>query len=224
MNRQIDWDSYYLDDIELVYEKGLANDHAGELLEQLEEKALAEAKENCALVRPESGHTITPDQFDSAEDYDKEFIIMALGTLGVVSIHTEMELATIFVELAPPIQDVMACTIFSILNRLEKLDGAANVIKPTEWTLKLQVPLGGKKGLFQWELLIMELYPWLSVSEIASNKMAETLEEVRERVATESTKPVSENQSQPSAVQPSNDSKDEEPKRVPFWKRLFGKK
>ena len=34
------------------------------------------------------------------------------------------------------------------------------------------MPLGGKKGLFQWELLIMQLYPWLSVRETSTNELA----------------------------------------------------
>ena len=48
-------------------------------------------------------------------------------------------------------------TIFNILNRLEKMDGVLNMLIP-KWTLELQVPLGGKQGLFQWEMLIMQCF------------------------------------------------------------------
>ena len=58
-----------------------------------------------------------------------------------------------------------------ILNTLEKLDGAINVLIP-KWTLELYVPLGGRKGLSQWELLIMQLYPWLSIRELSINETA----------------------------------------------------
>ena len=37
---------------------------------------------------------------------------------------------------------------------------------------ELQEPLGGRKGIFQWVMLIMRLYPWLSVKEVSTNEVA----------------------------------------------------
>ena len=74
----------------------------------------------------------------------------------------------------PKIQKVLGCTIFNVLNRIEKLDGSINLLSP-KWTLEFQVPLGGEKGLFQWEMLIMQLYPWISVRETSTNEVAEEL-------------------------------------------------
>lgn len=54
--------------------------------------------------------------------------------------------------------------MFSVLNCLEKIDGAFNVMFPKA-TLELRVPLGAKKGMMKCEMLIMQLYPWLSITE-----------------------------------------------------------
>ena len=64
--------------------------------------------------------------------------------------------------------------MFSVLNRLEKLDGAFNVLFPKA-TLELRVPLGAKKGMMKCEMLIMQLYPWLSITETSTNTVSSTL-------------------------------------------------
>lgn len=173
MNRKINWNSCEFDEIELVYEKAASNEYIGKLLEQLEAAALSEAKNNCGLLTTDSGKHITPEQFDAISDTDKETVIKVLSEIGLASISQDIQTAAIFIRFTEKIQSVLACTIFNVLNRLEKLDGAINLLKP-KWTLELQIPLGGKKGLFQWELLIMQLYPWLSVSETSANEAAGT--------------------------------------------------
>ena len=50
MTRKISWESNVFDEIELVYEKAEENEKISDLLEQLEEKALSEARENCSLL------------------------------------------------------------------------------------------------------------------------------------------------------------------------------
>jgi hypothetical protein len=64
--------------------------------------------------------------------------------------------------------------MFSLLNRLEKLDGAFNVMFPKA-ALELRVPLGAKKGMMKCEMLIMQLYPWLSIIETSTNTVSNTL-------------------------------------------------
>ena len=121
---------------------------------------------------PSDDHKILlPEQFDTLSDNDKEILIMLTGNKGLSGLQTDMETATIKIRLSSLIPRVQACTIFSILNTLEKLDGAINVLIP-KWTLELYVPLGGRKGLSQWELLIMQLYPWLSIRELSTNETA----------------------------------------------------
>ncbi len=161
-----------LDDIELVYEKAEKNSGIAALMEQLEVQALTEAKNNVGMLKTDKGTYLTPDQFDGLSEIDKETVIKVLGNNGLSSLSTEIQTATIIVKLSPIITKVQACTIFNLLNRIEKLDGAISILKP-KWTLELQVPLGGKRGLFQWEMLIMQLYPWISVTETATNEIAE---------------------------------------------------
>lgn len=171
MNRKIEWRSMELDEIELVYEKAENNHNIETLLEQLETQALEEAKNNMGMLKTDTGNILKPEQFESLSDTDKETVIKVLGNAGLSALNTDLQTATIIITLSPIITRVQACTVFNILNRIEKLDGAITILKP-EWKLKLQVPLGGRKGLFQWEMLIMQLYPWLSVQEESTNAVA----------------------------------------------------
>lgn len=174
MNRIIGWQSGEFDEIELVYDKAESKEQVGKLLEQLEVLALSEAKNNCGLLTTDSGSHITPDQFDGLNGTDKETVIRVLSNMGLGALKQDMGSATIYMRLTPKIQRVLGCTVFNILNRMEKLDGTINMLIP-KWTLELQVPLGGKKGLLQWEMLIMQLYPWVSVRETSTNEVAEEL-------------------------------------------------
>ena len=228
MNRKIEWESGVLDEIELVYGKAENDENIGKMLEQLEEKALNEARENCGLLKMADGGSITPEQFDMLSGSNKEGAIWTLARIGLAGIGQDMQSATIFIKLSARIQRVMACTVFDILNRLEKLDGALNAFV-TKWTLEIQTPLGGKKGLMQWEMLIMMLYPWISVREVSTNEVAETM--VDQNTASSGrpvTARVKETSAQASASKPGDtapehDEKDQAPEKKSFWKRLFGK-
>ena len=171
MKRRIAWRTCALDEIELVYEKAEENTAIVDQLEQLELQALNEAKANIGMFPSDDHKILLPEQFDALSDNDKEILIMLTGNKGLSGLQTDMETAAIKIRLSSLITRVQACTIFSILNTLEKLDGAINVLIP-KWTLELYVPLGGRKGLSQWELLIMQLYPWLSIRELSTNETA----------------------------------------------------
>ena len=171
MNRKISWESMELDEIELVYEKAEEDPDIAALMEQLETQALTEAKNNIGMLKTDGGAFLTPDQFDGLSESDQETVIRVLGNGGLSALSTEMQTATIRVRLSPLVAQVQACTVFNLLNRFEKLDGAINIRNP-KWTLELQVPLGGRKGLFRWEMLIMQLYPWISVREISTTEAA----------------------------------------------------
>ena len=171
MNRKIEWRSMELDEIELVYEKAENNHTIETLLEQLETQALEEAKNNVCMLKTDTGNILKPEQFEILSDTEKETVIKVLGNAGLSAVNTDLQTATIIFSFSPIITRVQACTVFNLLNRIEKLDGSITILKP-KWTLKLQVPLGGKKGLLQWEMLIMQLYPWLSVQEESTNEMA----------------------------------------------------
>lgn len=230
MNRRIAWGSKELDEIELVYEKADTNQEIAALLEKLESQALEEAKNNVGMLKTGSGGILKPEQFDSLSATYKEMAIRVLGDAGIASLDTDMQNAAIVIKLSPIITKVQACTIFNILNRIEKLDGAITVLIP-KWTLNLQVPLGGKKGLFQWEMLIMQLYPWLSVREEATNDIAENKEKILPKEAPKESrqdtfvvKQIGETPKDMESKTTLNGS--EEPvkkkEKKSFWKRIFG--
>nr|MBQ6241620.1 hypothetical protein [Lachnospiraceae bacterium] len=116
---------------------------------------------------------LSADEVRALPMEQKEEFIGALADIGLLSFQPELMDAKIKVEFAPSFPLVMACTVFSVLNKLEKLDGGINMLFP-HMTLELHVPLGAKKGLTLWELLIIKLYPWLSVNELSSNLAAAT--------------------------------------------------
>ena len=173
MNRRIRWESGVLDEIELVYEKAAANPAAESLLSQLEQGALAEARAHCGMVTSK-GCPITPAEYDLLPDAVKEALMAALSQAGLAAFSAPLNEAKITVQLSPRFQEVRCCTAFSILNRLEKLDGTYDALHP-QAMLELQTPLGGKQGLMAIEALIAMLYPWLKVSETSTNEIAARL-------------------------------------------------
>lgn len=170
MNRKIKWTSGALDEIELIYEKAKNDEAVGGLLEQLETQALREARENSGMLKS-GNQVLSPEQFDLLPDADKEQVIAALGGAGLTSLNMDLPTGTFTARLSPLLPKVQACTVFNLLNRIEKLDGSINLLKPS-WKLVLQVPIGGRKNLFQWELLLLKLYPWLTVSDEVTNEVA----------------------------------------------------
>ena len=216
MDRKISWNSGVLDEIELVYEKAEKDEKIGKMLEQLEDQALSEIRESCGLLKSEKYGKFTPEIIDGMSLSGKEKIITILGKAGVSAISPEAKNAKIVCKLSPYIKLTMGCTFFILLNSLEKLDGSWNVrLVPGQTTLELQVPHGGRKGLVQWEMLVMSLYPWISFKEISSGQAA--IDQV----------PAAENDQREAPVpeqKPGADKVSEsKPEKVPFWKRLFSR-
>lgn len=168
MNRKIQWIDGYYDGIEMevepIYDKASKNENIARLLSELETGAVAEARTLSDSVKID-GQSITPQQFDALPARSKEQVMSALSTVGLATFNPIFEEPKIIVRLTPDIQLVRCCTAFSILNRLEKLDGAINNLYPTV-TLELQVPLGRNKGMDKLACLIVLLYPWLQVSQV----------------------------------------------------------
>lgn len=170
MERKIGWKSYCYDEIELVYEKAEKKESIGAILAEIEEMALREAEENCGLLNI-NGQRITREMFKAMTNSEKEQVMYNLAGIGLESLYFTNDSPIITIRLSAYIQSVLGCTMFSILNRLEKLDGAFNVFHP-EATLEIIVPLGAKKGLSKCEMLISALYTWLSITEKSSNVMS----------------------------------------------------
>lgn len=174
MNRKIEWKSYCYDEIELVYEKAEANENIASLLSELEEMAQREVEQNYGMISI-NGQSLTKEKFFDMSDTNKEKIMCLLSQVGLEEFNPSMTEPVIKVILSPHIQKVLGCTMFSILNRLEKLDGAYNEMKFKKATLEIFVPLGGQKGLGKCEMLIMMMYPWLSVSEKSTDIISATV-------------------------------------------------
>lgn len=109
------------------------------------------------------------------------------------SLNPDINSGILYLRFTPKIQKVLGCTIFNVLNRIEKLDGSINILHP-KWTLELQVPLGEKKGLFQWECTIMHPVHVNIASPVA------TVDKADEKSIEEGI-----------------------PEKKSLWKRLFGK-
>lgn len=211
MERKIEWNCGCFDEIDLVYDKAEENEAIAGILSELETGALAEARAYSHNIQVD-GRPITPEQFDTLPDSMKEHVMYSLSGMGLAAFSAPLTEPKITVRLTPHIQLVRCCTAFSILNRLEKLDGAYNVRFPKA-TLEIQAPLGGKKGLVQIEMLICLLYPWLSVSEVSTNEVAVVPAQEQPKPAAPALAPVPE--------KPAEETKDSRPG---FWARLFGKK
>ena len=220
MERKIQWNSGCFDEIDLVYEKAAEKEATAKVLAGLEAGALAEAKAYSDKIIVD-GKPLTHQQFDALPGSMKEQVMYQLSGMGLASLSATLTEPKLIVRLSPHIQYVRCCTAFSILNRLEKMDGAFNVLHP-QATLEIQAPLGGKQGLVQIEILIAMLYPWLEVTEVSSNEMAANLTQTQpnpqqKSVAQETPAPI-QKQDQDKPVY-----KETEPKPC-FWARLFGKK
>lgn len=174
MVRKIHWITGCHDEIELVYEKAEQNEKVGQLLSELEQMALTETEESCGLLSI-NGEPITREMVLNMSRHDKEVVMHSLARVGLAAFSPSMREPKIVVRFGPHIQSVLGCTMFSLLNRIEKIDGAYNVVRFPKATLELQFPLGGRNGMFKWEILIMQLYPWLSVSETSYNTLSEEL-------------------------------------------------
>lgn len=202
MERKIQWNSGCFDEIELVYDKAAEKEITTKLLAELEKGALDEAKAHRGLIQQQD-NSIDLEKYDKLPDYVKESLMAMLSEMGLIYFSAPLTEPKIIVKLSSQIQQVRCCTAFSILNRIEKLDGALNVLHP-EVTLEIHAPLGGKKGLSQIEMLIVLLYPWVRVTEVSSNEIAADLPQVQSEVP-----------------QKTSGKQD---KQMGFWERLFGKK
>ena len=108
MNRKIRWQSGVFDEIELVYEKAMAEEQLGELLEELEILALSEAKNICGVLAAKTGGSIAQVQFDGLSDNDKETVIRACADMGIGNVDMDIKSATIYICFTPAIQSFWA--------------------------------------------------------------------------------------------------------------------
>ena len=149
------------DEMESVYEKaGNAdqNKYAKDILSELEQWAVAEAE----FALDEGG----------AIKYickGKEEVMSYLSDIGLDKFSIDVLLKSkITIEFSLYSYFTLGCTMFFILNKLEKLeklDGALDLIGP-KVSLELRLPPNGKveKEMVKCRMLLMWLYPWLSIT------------------------------------------------------------
>jgi len=226
MNRMIPWNTACFDEIELIYEKAARNDEIGTLLEELERGALAEAKALCAQMG-ENSNSVTPEQFDDLPIDMKERWIAVLADRGLLVFNPQVFEGKINVQLTEAFLTVSNCTIFGILNLLEKLDGAINVMHPSVM-LELVVPAGSDAAVARFGKLAMKLYPWIRIAgrfygkEVAHTASAGQTPErkpISQQPVTQ--KPVEKQARMPLQI---DDEEDTKASRSGFFARLFGRK
>ena len=186
-------------EVGLVFDKGDNNEAIKTQLNELVVNAVQEARNFCPYITYKN-NKLTGEDFDKLENIEKADIIKSLGEhIGLLRFDTMKSMeGKLEVEFSQHISSLLSCTMFSILNRLENLDGAINVFNP-KVELTIVAPLGGKNGLMKCEMLIMMLYPWIQIHEISSNIVATTP------------------QVQPA---PCTDNSSTDNKNISFWKKL----
>lgn len=172
MGRKIWWVSNCFDEIELIYQKAKEDEMICSVIEELEALALEEAGSHYDLLKTEKG-PITAEQYMAMNDMGKEIVIYSLAEFGLKEFNVDLSTLTITVTFSSMIQAVLGCTFFEVLNRLEKLDGVLNALVTSKITLEFKVPFGGSKGLLKLKMLILQLYPWISIKEVSSNEMVQ---------------------------------------------------
>ena len=212
MGRKISWCSGCYDEIELVYNKVIQNPAAASLLSEFEKRALQEAEENCMMIN-RGNVPITREVFLAMSEADKERVMYILADIGLNEFNPSMSSPAISVTFSQHIHKLLFCTMFSVLNRLEKLDGSYNLILPSPVTLEFIIPTGNIEGLEKCEALLTQLYPWIYVKktflapEAKSNSTSGDLGETKELF--------------PGQLRPKAEPK---PQKESFFARLFGQK
>ena len=168
--------SDYFDEIDLVYENAKKNETTLKIFLDIEKSALTEAENNCDMFKC-YGTAVTKEKFSSLSDNFKSKMIYELSEIGLCNFSASMEAPEIRATLSEYSPIVLGSTMFSILNRIEKLDGTYNMIFPKA-SLVIEAPFGGKKGLVKLEMMVMLLYPWLSVREESTNQVAVTADKL----------------------------------------------
>lgn len=192
-----------LPEIGLVFEKANDNEMINSMIEELKVNSLSEAREYCNYLMI-GDVPLSKEQFGCFSAGQKADVICMLGSIGIEHFLPNSREGKINIKFSTHIQNVLSCTMFVILNKLENLDGAINVFSP-EVKITVQAPLGGKKGLTKCYMLMQMLYPWCKgISETSTNEVSVTT-------------PI------PQHSNPSVNTKSDEPKKGGFWKRLFKK-
>lgn len=171
MERKIAWQAECFEAMKKVYEKAEKSENAQKILADMENGALEESRANCSLIGTADGD-LTPEQYDAMEETAKEEVIALLGSLGLTQINVPEDEAKITVKFSKYAEKALCCTMFSVINCLQQLDGTYNIMFFPQATMEIETPLNNDARQNEFTQLIRELYPWIREVELYLDESA----------------------------------------------------
>ena len=172
MERKIAWVTGCYEAMELVYQKAEADEEIAALLQKLEERALRELGEQCVIGRvKKNGQALTKEWYEGASDADREGLLRAFGGNVLRNFHVDLFPPKCTATFSPLFPQLIGCVMFDVINRLEKLDGAIQIVSGDDAVeLELQEPEGEKEAMEEILVLLQKLYPWLNIRETSTGQ------------------------------------------------------
>ena len=172
MERKIKWVTGCYEAMELCYAKADADEETAALLSSLEERALRELGEQCSIGRvKKNGKALTKEWYDAASDADREGLLRAFGGNVLRDFHVELVPPKCTATFSPLYPQLIGCVMFDVINRLEKLDGAIQIVAGDDKVeLELRQPEAEKPGMEEIFALLQRLYPWLNITESSTGE------------------------------------------------------
>lgn len=167
MKRRIlwQWGKLNKETMETAYARAEKNGDS-DILEMMEERALAEAKAHCVIIpgaflyvkHGEERIKVTPETFDKLNEGEVEGVICFLGKVGLMKREESGKNITIFTT--PAILKCPSCAVFQLMEELENMDG-----KTEEMSYKICV--GGKNDFLGVCMgFLKKTYPWADIDVI----------------------------------------------------------
>lgn len=147
------------DKIDSIFEKASNKEVSMKILHELQGEAFDEAKTNCHLFR-KHGIPYSSEEFDILPEEEKNHMIYALSDVGLSEFELNSKEGKMKAVLSPCFRPIYACTMFSVLNRLQKLDGIIDEVHE-KVEFDIHVPKYGKDCFIHFLTLLVLLYPWL---------------------------------------------------------------
>ncbi|MBQ7242277.1 MAG: hypothetical protein IJS35_05800 [Firmicutes bacterium] len=167
MKRRIlwQWGKLNKETMETAYARAEKNGDS-DILEMMEERALAEAKAHCVIIpgaflyvnHGEERIKVTPETFDKLNEGEVEGVICFLGKVGLMKREESGKNITILTT--PAILKCPSCAAFQLMEELENIDG-----KTEEMSYKICV--GGKNDFLGVCMgFLKKTYPWADIDVI----------------------------------------------------------
>lgn len=172
MIRKILWVTNCWEALGPAYERAEADAEITPMMEALEALALQELGEQCAIGRvKKNGQKLTQEWLDAASDEDREGLLHALGASVLRDYHVDLFPPKVTVTLSPLFPQLVGCAAFALIDKLERLDGAIQIVAGEEQVeMEMLMPDADKPDLPAVEALLRKLYPWLTITDSSSGQ------------------------------------------------------